>query len=66
MQRLFRHSHSVFYKIFSQFLIIIFLLTSFNYYSFTFFKSNILDEIINNNKSNLRNTAKEYEDYFSH
>ncbi|MFH5185240.1 helix-turn-helix domain-containing protein [Paenibacillus sp. TAB 01] len=64
MQRLFRHSHSVFYKIFSQFLIIIFLLTSFNYYSFTFFKSNILDEIINNNKSNLRNTAKEYEDYF--
>jgi two-component system response regulator YesN len=57
-------TNSVFFKIFSKFLIIILLLTSFNYFSFSFFKSNILDEIIKNNKLNLHNTVKEYEGYF--
>ncbi|WP_165452116.1 helix-turn-helix domain-containing protein [Paenibacillus thalictri] len=56
--------NSVFFQVFSKFLIIILLLTSFNYFSFSFFKNNILDEIIKNNKLNLNNTVKEYEEYF--
>lgn len=64
MKRLWSRTDSVFFKIFSKFLIIIVLLSSFNFFSFTFFKNTILNEIIENNRLNIENTAKDYEEYF--
>jgi AraC-like DNA-binding protein len=46
------------------FLTVIVLLVSFNYLSFTFFQSNIRNEIISYNAQNIRFTSERYEEHF--
>ncbi|MDF2668075.1 MAG: hypothetical protein K0R67_381 [Paenibacillus sp.] len=43
---------------------VIVLLVSFNYLSFTFFQSNIRNEIISYNEQNIRFTSERYEEHF--
>jgi two-component system, response regulator YesN len=46
------------------FLIIIILLVSFNFFSFSFFRDNIRNEIIQYNNANLKNTTDSFEKHF--
>jgi len=55
--------NSLFTKLLVGFLSIIVLLLSFNFFSYSFFKSNIKQEIIDNNRHNLSNTVERYENH---
>ncbi|MBP1991076.1 helix-turn-helix transcriptional regulator [Paenibacillus eucommiae] len=55
--------NSLFNKLLAGFLSIIVLLLSFNFFSYSFFKSNIQQEIIDNNQQNLSNTVERYENH---
>jgi AraC-like DNA-binding protein len=57
--------NSLLTKLLTSFLIVIALLASFNIISFTFFKTNIEDEIRKYNSLNLNNTVQKYEDHLS-
>lgn len=54
-------SNSLFFKLLTSFAIIILLLVSFNFLSYTFFRTNIQSEIINNNRLNLNSAVNNYE-----
>jgi two-component system response regulator YesN len=54
-------SSSLFFKLLTSFAIVILLLVSFNFLSYTFFRTNIQNEIINNNQVNLNTTVNNYE-----
>ncbi|TVY07769.1 helix-turn-helix domain-containing protein [Paenibacillus cremeus] len=56
-----KYSGTLFYRLLISFLIIILLLVSFNVMTFTFFRSNIRDEIIKNSSLNLNATVVNYE-----
>lgn len=55
---------SLFIRLFISFLMIIVLLVSFNFFSFSFFRDNIRDEIIRYNNANLKNTTSGFEKHF--
>ncbi|CAG7652315.1 helix-turn-helix domain-containing protein [Paenibacillus allorhizosphaerae] len=59
------NTNSLFFKSIVSFLTIILLLASFNFLSFTFFKTNIQQEIIRNNRLTLKNTADRYEKHLA-
>jgi len=56
-----KNQMSLFYTLFSSFIMIILLLVSINMVSYTFFRSNIKDEIIVNSGLNLNTTVTNYE-----
>ncbi|MCQ6560499.1 helix-turn-helix domain-containing protein [Paenibacillus mendelii] len=55
---------SLFIRLLLSFLIIIGLLISFSFFSFSFFRNIIQDEIIQYNNSNLKNTTEGFEKHF--
>ncbi|CAG7616140.1 HTH-type transcriptional activator RhaS [Paenibacillus solanacearum] len=59
------NTNSLFFKSLVSFLTIILLLASFNFLSFAFFKTNIQQEIIRNNRLTLKNTADRYEKHLA-
>ena len=58
-------SSSLFHRLLLSFLLIIVLLASFNYLSFTYFRKQIREEIIRYNTQNLNNTTDGFENHFS-
>lgn len=56
-------TNSLFVRLLISFLITILLLVSFNFFSFTFFKNNIREEIITYNTINVSNTVENYEEH---
>lgn len=58
------HRNSLFVKLLTGFLAVIVLLVSFNVLSFTFFKTNISNKIIEHNTLILKNTVDRYENQF--
>jgi two-component system response regulator YesN len=54
-------SSSLFFKLLTSFAVIILLLVSFNFLSYTFFRTNIQNEVINNNRLNLNTAVNNYE-----
>ncbi|WP_168119550.1 AraC family transcriptional regulator [Paenibacillus sp. HB172176] len=57
----FKMEMSLFYTLFSSFIVIILLLVSINLVSYSFFRNSIKDEIIVNSGMNLNTTASNYE-----
>ncbi|NRF91971.1 helix-turn-helix transcriptional regulator [Paenibacillus frigoriresistens] len=57
-------ANSLFIRLFASFLIVVVILVSFNYFSLTFSKNKVRDEIINYNTSNLKSTTDNYEKEF--
>ncbi|MBW7458460.1 hypothetical protein K0U00_30910, partial [Paenibacillus sepulcri] len=57
-------ANSLFIRLFTSFLIVIVMLVSFNFFSMTFSKNKIHDEIINYNMLNLTTTTDSYEKEF--
>ncbi len=58
-------SSSLFRRLLLSFLLIIVLLASFNFLSFTYFRKQIREEIIRYNTQNLNNTTDGFENHFS-
>lgn len=57
-------ANSLFIRLFASFLIVVVILVSFNYFSLTFSKNKVRDEIINYNTMNLKSTTDNYEKEF--
>ncbi|QHE53030.1 helix-turn-helix domain-containing protein [Pontibacillus sp. HMF3514] len=57
--------NTFFIRLFLSFLLIIVLIASYNFLSFTFYNNNLRDEIIKYNNQNVENTAKSFEDSLS-
>jgi two-component system, response regulator YesN len=57
-------ANSLFIRLFASFLIVVVILVSFNYFSLTFSKNKVRDEIINYNTLNLKSTTDNYEKEF--
>ncbi|MDF2650675.1 MAG: AraC family transcriptional regulator, partial [Paenibacillus sp.] len=57
-------TNSLFIRLLVSFLVVIGLLISFNFYSFSFFRDNIHNEIIEYNNANLKNTTEGFEKHF--
>ncbi|AWP27716.1 AraC family transcriptional regulator [Paenibacillus sp. Cedars] len=64
LRRLKNKSSSLLISLFVSFLIIIVTLASFNFFSIAFSKSNVRNEVIKYNTTNLNNTTERYEKHF--
>ncbi|RAV22523.1 helix-turn-helix domain-containing protein [Paenibacillus contaminans] len=60
----FLKNNSLFHRLMLSFLLIIILQVSFNFLSFSYFKTGIRDEIVKYNSLNLNNTVESYEKQF--
>ncbi|MEC0227011.1 AraC family transcriptional regulator [Paenibacillus alba] len=56
--------NSLFIRLFASFLIVVVILVSFNFFSLTFSKNKVRDEVINYNTLNLKSTTDNYEKEF--
>ncbi|SDE15545.1 Helix-turn-helix domain-containing protein [Paenibacillus sp. UNCCL117] len=56
--------NSLFFKMLTYFLIVIILLSSYNVWSFTFYTRNVSTEIVNYNRTLIRNTVESFETQF--
>jgi len=57
-------ANSLFIRLFASFLIVVVILVSFNFFSLTFSKNKVRDEVINYNTLNLKSTTDNYEKEF--
>jgi len=64
LQRLRNTSNSLRMLLFTSFLVIILMLASFNFFSISFSKDSVREEVIKYNTSNVNNTTESYEKHF--
>lgn len=59
------NQNTFFIRLFLSFLLVILLIASYNFLSFTFFNNNLREEIIKYNRQNVENTAESFENSLS-